>query len=249
MHRTASLVVLCASAATAAAFDDVRTQADRFLERFNTEYARLYYAQNLAEWESNTRIIEGDDTNAKRTRQATEAAAAFTGSVENIETCRKLLAKRDKLTPLQVKQLEAVLYLAANNPQTVPDLVRERIALETDQVEKLYGFTYRIDGKEVTTNRIDETLRTETDLAIRLKTWNASKEVGRVLRAGLIQELFPLGGIQVHGAPEQLTDPFVGITHVLAVASLRLAAATLAQTANRRWPSLSTHPAHRRSPS
>ncbi|MFB3127724.1 MAG: peptidase, partial [Candidatus Acidiferrales bacterium] len=63
-----------------------------------------------AEWESNTRIVEGDDTNAQRTRAANEALAAFTGSIENIETCRRLLVQREQLTPLQVRQLEVILY-------------------------------------------------------------------------------------------------------------------------------------------
>jgi peptidyl-dipeptidase A len=52
------------------------------------------------------------------------------------------------------------LYKAADNPQTVPELVKQRIAAETEQTEKLYGFDFKIAGNSVTTNQIDEMLRT-----------------------------------------------------------------------------------------
>lgn len=107
-------------------------EAQAFLDSYNDEFLGLYYESAQAEWQSNTEIIEGDTTNAYRTNTANEAMAAFTGSIENIEKAQALLALRDTLEPLQVKQLEAVLYSAANNPQTVSDLVSERIAAETE---------------------------------------------------------------------------------------------------------------------
>lgn len=166
---------------------EIQMEAQSFLDGYTATYADLSYAAAQAEWESNTRIVEGDDTNAQRTRAANEALAAFTGSIENIETCRRLLAQREQLIPLQVRQLEVILYQAADKPQTVPELVRERIAAETEQVEKLYGFTYKIGGREVTTNRIDEILRSETDIRKRLRAWQSSKQVGPTLREGLEQ--------------------------------------------------------------
>lgn len=166
---------------------EIQMEAQGFLDDYTATYAGLGYAAAQAEWESNTRIVEGDDTNAQRTRAANEGLAAFTGSIENIETCRRLLVQREQLTPLQVRQLEVILYQAADKPQTVPELVRERIAAETEQVEKLYGFTYKIGGREVTTNRIDEILRSETDVRKRLRAWQSSKQVGLTLREGLEQ--------------------------------------------------------------
>ena len=68
------------------------TEASEFLEKYSAEYRRLYAAASEAEWLTNTRIVEGDDTNAKRNDAAKAALAAFTGSIEVIETCRKLLA-------------------------------------------------------------------------------------------------------------------------------------------------------------
>jgi len=165
----------------------VQKEAQLFLDAYTAKYQDLSYKASEAEWQSNTKIIEGDSTNAVATRQAEEALARFTGSTENIEKARYFLNNKDKLRPLQVRQLQKILYEAAQNPQTVADIVKKRIKLETEQVEKLYGFDFKIDGKSVSTNDIDRILKTETDPTKRLKAWAASKEVGRVLKPGLIE--------------------------------------------------------------
>lgn len=157
-----------------------------YIDDYSLTFQQLSYESSKAEWASNTKIIEGDSTNAIRTRQANEALANFTGSIDNIEKIQNLLKSRDKLLPMQVRQLEKMFYMAANNPQTVPDLVKERIKAETAQTEKLFGFNFKIQGKSVTTNEIDEILREEKDLNKRLMAWETSKEVGKVLKDGLM---------------------------------------------------------------
>lgn len=164
---------------------DLQTQAQAFLDEYTVKFKALYYLSALAEWASNTNIVEGDTTNAHNTKIANETMAAFTGSVANIEKAREFLAKQDKLTPLQVKQLRAVLYRAADKPQTVAEIVKARIAAEAAQTEKLFGFNFQIDGKAVTTNGIDNILKNSNDLNERLRAWEASKEVGKTLKDGL----------------------------------------------------------------
>ncbi|QMU28482.1 M2 family metallopeptidase [Adhaeribacter radiodurans] len=165
---------------------DYKQQADTFLQAYSVKYQKLYTASSEAEWASNTRIVASDSANAVATRRANEAFAAFTGSKENIEQLQDLLQHKEELETIQVKQLETALRAAANNPQTVADVVKSRIKAETEQSEKLYGFDYKLNGKSVTTNQIDEILRTETDPAKRLAAWQASKEVGTVLKPGLV---------------------------------------------------------------
>jgi len=165
----------------------LQIEAQEFLDRYTRAYVGLYAAGSEAQWASQTRIVEGDDTNAKRTQAAEEATAAFTGSIENIETAQRLLAGRAELTDLQVKQLEGVLFRAASGPQTQRELVKRRIAAETAQVEQLYGFTFRLDGKEVSANEIDGGLKSEPDLSRRRAIWECSKEVGVGLRPGLVE--------------------------------------------------------------
>lgn len=164
---------------------NIQQEARQFIDAYTNKYQKLYYNTSLAEWASNTHIVKGDSSNAIATRKAKEALASFTGSEENIKKIQKFLKQKEKLTDLQVRQLKTMLYKAADNPGTVPKLVKERIKVETEQNEKLFGFDFQIDGKSVTTNEIDEILRTETHPEKRLKAWTTSKEVGKILKKGL----------------------------------------------------------------
>jgi len=157
-----------------------------WLTAYQTAYQKLYTENSLAQWASQTHIVKGDTTNAARSNAAAEALSRFVGSVENITTLRRFLARKGELTPMQTLELETMLFNAADAPQTVPDVVKKRIALETAQVEKLYGFQFMLAGKPITPNQIDDSLAASTDLANRRAIWEASKEVGAPLKAGVL---------------------------------------------------------------
>jgi peptidyl-dipeptidase A len=163
----------------------VRDDAQKFIDEFTAQWLQLRYSYSQASWNSNTRIVEGNDANSKAENAALERLTAFTGSRDNIEKATRFLKEQNKLTPLQVKQLKGILYMAAEYPEIAKDLVKERIAAETAQTEKLYGFEFKIDGKPVTPNQLDETLRASNDATERRKAWLASKEVGKSLKDGL----------------------------------------------------------------
>lgn len=179
---------LCLSAVLLASCNNekqVQQEAQAFIDNYTEEFVKLYANSSEAQWKFNTVIIEGDETNKLAAQAADEAMAAFTGSKDNIEKARKFLESKEQLTDIQVKQLEGILYSAANNPETVAGLVKERIKAENDQVEKLYGYQYMLDGKKVSTNDLDGALKEETNEEKRLSAWNASKEVGPGLKDGL----------------------------------------------------------------
>lgn len=165
---------------------DQKKEVQNFLDDYNKKYTKLYYASSEAAWKTNTEIREGDTLNAYHSRIADEALTAFTGSTHNIEMTKKFLSDKGELEPLQVRQLEAILYNAGADPQTVAPLVKEKIKASIAQTEKLFGFKYTLDGKAVTTNELDNILREENDLDQRLKAWETSKEVGKELKEGLI---------------------------------------------------------------
>lgn len=164
----------------------VQKEAQQFIDSYTEEFVQLYADASEAAWKLNIEIIPGDETNKLAAQEADEAMAAFTGSKENIEKAQKYLDQKGQLTDLQVKQLEAVLYAAANNPATVEATVKERIEAENAQTEKLYGFQYMLNGKKVSTNDLDAVLKEENDLGKRLSAWEASKEVGPTLKDGLV---------------------------------------------------------------
>lgn len=161
-------------------------EAQVFIDNYTDQYVKLSTEASEAAWKLNIEIIPGDSTNKLAAQKADEALAAFTGSEENINKATEYLEHKDELTDIQVKQLEAILYAAANNPATVESIVKERIAAENAQTEQLYGFQYMLNGKKVSTNDLDEALKTEKNVAKRLQAWEASKEVGPTLKDGLV---------------------------------------------------------------
>jgi peptidyl-dipeptidase A len=167
--------------------DVLQQEAQKFIDTYTTEYVKLYTNSSEAQWKAQIAIVEGDTTNTANAAKADEAMAAFTGSKDNIENAKKYLEQKEKLTEIQVKQLELILYAAANNPQTVAELVKQRIKAENEQTRMLYGYQYIYNGKKVSTNDLDAVLKTENDLNKRLAAWTASKEVGKTLKTGLVK--------------------------------------------------------------
>ena len=164
---------------------DNQQEVQSYLDNYNKEFQKFAYEYNKGDWALNTHIVEGDTVTSRQAQEAQEQYARFTGSKENIEKATEYLKQKDKLTGLQVKQLNRILYLAAKNPQTVSELVKEKIVADTKQTEILYGYDFKLDGKSITPNQIDDMLADETNLSKRLKVWEASKEVGVELKDGL----------------------------------------------------------------
>jgi peptidyl-dipeptidase A len=163
-----------------------RKEVQTYLDGYNLKYKELYTASSEGQWLVQTHIVEGDTMNAYRSGLADQAMATFTGSKENIDKATAYLKWEKDLTGLQSKQLHKILFLAAGNPESVSDVVKDLIKSGTAQTEKMYGFKFKIDGKEVTPNDINKILAESKDLNERLKAWNASKEVGATLKDGLV---------------------------------------------------------------
>jgi len=105
-------------------------EVQAYLDSYNKEFQKYSYEWNKGEWLLNTHIVEGDTLTVKKAQDSQEQYAKFTGSKENIDKATEYLKQKDKLTELQVRQLNRILYLAARNPQTVSELVKEKIAAD-----------------------------------------------------------------------------------------------------------------------
>lgn len=177
-----SLILLLSCTGEARLQQDVQN----YLDQYSKKYQKLYTASSLAEWKANTYIVEGDTATENATQRANEAMAKYTGSKENIEKARGFLKQKENLKPLQVRQLQAILYAAANNPQSVPKLVKKRIKAENRQNKNLFNFDFKVNGKTVTPNQIDDVLKHSVNLKERRAYWETSKAVGKNLKKGLV---------------------------------------------------------------
>jgi peptidyl-dipeptidase A len=162
----------------------VQDRADRFLNLVNAGYQALYTVESEAQWAAATDVTPAHDAASET---ASKARAAFVGNPALITEAKGLLERRSELRPLTVRQLEQTLLNAAEGPMTDPGLVKARIAAETQQASILNSFTFRLNGKPITANEIDNALQTNKNLVERQAIWEASKQSGLALKPGLVK--------------------------------------------------------------
>jgi len=162
----------------------LQERADRFLDLVNAGYQALYRVESEAQWFAATDVSAAHDASSET---AGKARAAFNGNPAIIQEAKLLLEHRDALKPVSVRQLERVLLNAAEGPMTNPGLVAARIEAETQQSSTLNSFVFKLKGKPITVNEIDDLLLKSKDLAERQAVWEASKESGMALKPGLVK--------------------------------------------------------------
>ncbi len=161
----------------------IQDRADRFLMLMNASYQALYKVNSLAQWDAMRDVTPEHDAAAEA---ASRAYAAFNGNPAVIKEARELLTHKGDLNPLTVRELNQVLLNAAEGPMTNPFLVERRIQSETRQASLLNSFQFKLNGKPITANEIDNMLSSSSDLAERKAVWEASKEIGPALKENLM---------------------------------------------------------------
>jgi peptidyl-dipeptidase A len=163
---------------------DVQQRADQFLELVNASYQQLYRVLSEAQWLAATDVSPAHDAASET---AGKASAAFNGNPAIIREAQALLKWKKNLKEITWRELERVLLNAAEGPMTNPDLVASRIEAETQQASTLNGFVFKLNGKPITVNEIDNQLSTNRNLTERKAIWEASKESGVALKPGLVK--------------------------------------------------------------
>jgi peptidyl-dipeptidase A len=156
-----------------------RQEAQEFLDRYMIEFQKVYYNAARAQWLAGTDIKPEHDSLAVA---ANKAYADFVGSRSNIEKVRALLARKDRLDEIQARQLEKIWLDASHQPGTIPDVVEQLIKTQTEATNKLYSFEYKVGGKILMANDIDDRLLNSKDIKERLSVWTASKDGGKILK-------------------------------------------------------------------
>jgi peptidyl-dipeptidase A len=188
-HRLLSIpkaiALLCFTGAivSMAAPSPIQERADRFLALANAGYQGLYRINAEAQWLAVTDVTPEHDAAAEATGKA---YAAFNGNPALITEARDLLTHEKELNELTVRQLKQLLLNAAEGPMTNPELVAKRVEAETKQASILNSFEFKLNGKTVTANDIDNLLEKSTDLGERKAVWEASKQSGPALKPNLL---------------------------------------------------------------
>src|SRR6476661_3621619 len=180
--QTISLFLISATV-TLAAPSPIQERADRFLALANAGFQSLYRVNSEAQWQAVTDVTPEHDAASEATGKA---YAAFNGNPALIKEARDLLTHEKELTEITVRQLKQLLLNAAEGPMTNPELVAKRVEAETKQASLMNGFEFKLNGKTVTANDIDNLLEKSTDLGERKAVWEASKQSGPALKPNLV---------------------------------------------------------------
>jgi peptidyl-dipeptidase A len=183
LRKTIPILVVGAAFAATAAPSPIQERADRFLALANAGYQGLYRVNSEAQWFAVTDVTPEHDAAAEATGKA---YAAFNGNPALIIEARDLLTHEKELTEITIRQLRQLLLNAAEGPMTNPELVAKRVEAETRQASILNSFEFKLDGKPITANDIDNRLEKSTDLAERKAVWEASKQSGPALKPNLV---------------------------------------------------------------
>jgi peptidyl-dipeptidase A len=171
------------------ASEALQAEADAFLELYSSLFRANFWLREEAWWMAQTDVTPKHD--GYRTA-AGRAYAAFTGDPVIIERLRHLRSHADQLDEITRRQLDKAWMEAASAPGTAADLVKASIEAESKQSSALDSYVFCLETDEdggclevVTANEIDDRLVNGRNLDERLWVWEASKEIGRVLRPGL----------------------------------------------------------------
>ncbi len=127
-------------------FPRPQEEAEAFLAAYVKGWLPLETAANEASWAASTDVSEAH-TAAQVT--ANQKVNEFVGAPEVIAKVKQLLAQREQLHDLTIRQLEKVRLRAAEAPGTVPEVVKARTKAEAGQAAAQDGFVYTLkrEGK------------------------------------------------------------------------------------------------------
>lgn len=163
------------------------THPAKFLQTYNAEYQRLFTRLSEAQWLASTDV---SDEHTQASIAARKEFNAFAGDPQRMEALRSMRAGDADQDFVTRRQLDRAWLMAAEAPGTIKDLADRRAEAEAKHSQAQDGFNFTLkapdqDPRPITTNEIDEILRSSTDLNLRAAAWTASKEVGAALKPGL----------------------------------------------------------------
>jgi peptidyl-dipeptidase A len=198
--RSAGVLVASAALAFAAARAvqagaKKKTPVERDAEAFLASVSSLL--QPVATATDNVDWVAATDVTPEHTAERTGADKVFAslvGSKAIIGKTKAFLENDKQLDDLTARQLRKLLLSAAENPGTIPEVVAKRVEAEARLGGVLDSYTFCLQPKPgggclkpTTANGIDDLLLKSRDLAERQRVWTASKEIGKLLKPGLVE--------------------------------------------------------------
>jgi peptidyl-dipeptidase A len=158
-------------------------RARKFLEMYTAKIRPLEIAANRAWWDAN---ITGKDEDFKKKEEAQNQIDAALADKNAFQEVKSIKEAGDISDPVLRRAID-VMYLAYLEKQLDTDLLKKMTAL-SNAVEKKFGtFRAQVDAKEMADADVRKVLKTSKLSQRRKEVWEASKEVGKVVEAELME--------------------------------------------------------------
>jgi peptidyl-dipeptidase A len=154
-----------------------------FIESFVAELQPLELQHNNAYWLANTTGEARHEEESARLDAAMRKMFARREPFAMLSRLRETGALAD---PHLDRQL-TLLHLAHRARQLPPEMIEQQVRLEKALESRFNQFRATLDGERVTDNFIVDTLRDSTDLDLRRRAWEASKQIGAEVESDLLQ--------------------------------------------------------------
>lgn len=159
------------------------TEMRQFLDRHIAKIKPMEKEANLASWSAET---TGKSEDFDRLSELQLELRKVYANSEEFAFLKGLKESGGVSNELLNRQLQ-ILYRGYLSNQLDDELLKQTVELSNEISKKFNVFRGKIDGEEVTDNRIKEILKAETDSAKRENAWLASKQVGKAISEDVIR--------------------------------------------------------------
>ncbi|MBU1239740.1 M2 family metallopeptidase [Myxococcota bacterium] len=161
---------------------DWQKQADSFLAKYNSEYAKLEKRETVSFWQAS---LTGKKEDYAANGVAKLDLKKFHSDPGKYKTIEKLLTHEKALKPLTIRSLHVALNAFKEN-QLSNEMLKKIIDLEKDIEQNFQSFRALYKKKKVTNNVLLDNLKKSTVSKERQEAWDALKAVGAVVGPKLV---------------------------------------------------------------
>jgi peptidyl-dipeptidase A len=154
-----------------------------FVDRIVAEIEPLHLRHNEAVWKAN---VTGDPAHEQESARLDAEIRTIFSRREPFQFLSGLLAAGGVPDP-KLQRQAVLLHHTFRAHQIPPETIERMVKIEKGLESRFNNFRAELDGARVTDNQLLEVLRLENDSARRRRAWEASKQIGREVRADLLE--------------------------------------------------------------
>jgi len=162
---------------------DIEAKAERFLKKYQQEFAELELVATTASWKAEN---SGKKEDFEASAAADLALRQLHSDPRRYRRIQRLLKSRDQLDPIDARSLE-VARLAFGANQLPPEMLKEMVKRSSEIAQIFNTYRATLDGQRYTNNDLLEMLGKENDTQKRRAIWEALKQVGGQVAPKLVE--------------------------------------------------------------